>query len=295
MQRDFNTRAGKASTTILMTCEEPIKLLIKNLRNPSDMWITLQRRLNDASHQMTRTAILRKFQAARYDSRSGLAGVDAYFAELENYQHQLAGSAEEITDEGLKTHIFSTLMGHFYTTVCIMQRQRNPEPSAKEVMDSIREEAKTTEVNKELGDPSVGSALISHQTGYRGRGRGRGRGYDRGRGYYRGNHGNRDGRNDGKSDEFSCTHCRMNNHTTENCGILKRQSTYTGKSGSGGFSKNNDDKLCFHCGKPGHIKTECRTRQRGRDAQNKVTKRRNGTTAEANTAHGIIAGEGGLF
>jgi hypothetical protein len=31
MQRDFNTRAGKASTTILMTCEEPIKLLIKNL------------------------------------------------------------------------------------------------------------------------------------------------------------------------------------------------------------------------------------------------------------------------
>jgi hypothetical protein len=270
-----------------MTCEELIKLPIMNLRDLSNMWTTLQCRLNDDSHQTTRTAILRNFQAARYNSRNGLARVDPYFAEVENYQHQLTGSAEQITEEGLKTHIFSTLMGHFYTTLCIMQRQRNPEPSAKQVMDSSWEEAKTTEVNKELGDLSVGSVLISHQTGFRGRG------------YYRGNNGNRDGRNDVKLPEFWCTHCRMNNYTTENCAILKPQSTYTGKSGSGDFSKNTDDKLCFHCRKPGHIKSECRTCQRGGNAQNNITKRRNGnggsTTTEASTAHGIIARESGQF
>jgi hypothetical protein len=31
MQRDFNTRVGHASTTILKTCEELIKLFIKHL------------------------------------------------------------------------------------------------------------------------------------------------------------------------------------------------------------------------------------------------------------------------
>jgi hypothetical protein len=88
---------------------------------------------------MTYSAILRKFKAIRYDPRNNLAGLDAYFTGLENYQNQLASSAEDITKEGQKTHIFSTLMGHFYTRVCIIQRQRNLEPLAKEVLDSIRE------------------------------------------------------------------------------------------------------------------------------------------------------------
>jgi hypothetical protein len=261
------------------------------------MWITLQHRPTDASHQMTCTAILWKFQATRYLFRSSLSGVDVYFAKLKNSQHQLSGLAEEITDNGLITHIVSSLMGHFYTTVCIMQWQRNSEPSAKEFRDSSRDEANTTKVNTELGDPPVGSAPISHQTGYCGSGRGSG--YGRGCGYYCGNHGNHNRGNDSKFDEYSCTQYSMNNHTTENCGILKRQSSYTSNSGSCGFSNDDDDKWYFHCGKPGHIKSECHTHQRGRDAQNQVTKRRNGnwgsTTAKVNTAHSIIAGEGGVF
>jgi len=84
----------------------------------------------------------------------------------------------------------------------------------------------------------------------------------------------------------------MNNHSTENCGILKRRGTY---SGSGGFNKK-DDKSCFHCSIQGHVRAECYMRQRGRGAQNKVMKRNNGgeKMAEANAAlaqHGISAGE----
>jgi len=62
--------------------------------------------------------------------------------------------------------------------------------------------------------------------------------------------------------EYTCTHCKLNNHTTENCCILKRLNSKEGK-------------LCYHCGKPGHIRPDCRTRQHGFEARNRVNKRNN--------------------
>jgi hypothetical protein len=87
----------------------------------------------------------------------------------------------------------------------------------------------------------------------------------------------------------------LNNHTTENCGILKRLN-----------SGSRDDKICYYCGKPGHIRPECRTRQHGFEARNKVTKRNNkdlksdtrATLSEATASlaeHGIAAGDRDLF
>jgi len=92
----------------------------------------------------------------------------------------------------------------------------------------------------------------------------------------------------------------MNNHTTDSSGILKRL-----KSGSGGFNrKKSKEVLCFHCGKPGHTRTECQSRQRGLEAQNTVNKRSTKdlmaepNMAEPNTAltqHGISTGDRDLF
>jgi hypothetical protein len=95
-------------------------------------------------------------------------------------------------------------------------------------------------------------------------------------------------------DEYSCTHCKINNYSTEHCGILKWWGTY---SGSGVFNMKDNDKSCFHCGKHGHVRAECHIRQRGRNAQNKVMKQNtdgDDKMAEANSAlvqHGISAGE----
>jgi len=105
----------------------------------------------------------------------------------------------------MKTHIFSTMPKEFETTIKILEQQIAV-PTAQQVMDRLREDADRTEFAKEIGDESTGSALYSHCGGYGKRGERANFGRDRG--------------NDDK--EYSCTHCKMNNHTTESCGILKR-------------------------------------------------------------------------
>jgi hypothetical protein len=85
----------------------------------------------------------------------------------------------------------------------------------------------------------------------------------------------------------------LNNHTTKNCGILKRLNS-------------KEEKLCYHCGKPGHIRPDCPTRQHGFEARNRVNKRsikdtKSDTKASLTEAtaslaeHGIAAGDRDLF
>jgi hypothetical protein len=80
---------------------------------------------------------------------------------------------------------------------------------------------------------------------------------------------------------------KLNDHTTANCGILKRLN-----------SGSRDDQICNYCGKPGHIRPKCRTRQNGFEARNKVNKRSKSdmkaTLSQATASlaeHGIAAGD----
>ena len=101
-------------------------------------------------------------------------------------------------------------------------------------MDRLREDGEQTELAKEIGDESTGSALYNqHCGGYGKRG---GRGNKQGRG--RGNMGKDHGGNKNDDREYSCTHCKMNNHTTESCGILKRL-----KSGTGGLIRKKSEEV----------------------------------------------------
>jgi len=189
----------------------------------------------------------------------------------------------------MRTHIYNNLPEQYTTMIKILEN-RIPLSTVEETMDALRRDEQATGLKKEIGDEATGSALFSRgrsrgHGGYRGRGRGRYRG--------RGNYGGNKGGDSNDDKEYTCTHCKLNNHTTENCGILKRLNS-------------KEEKLCYHCGKPGHIRPECQTRQHRFEARNRVNKRSNKdsksdmkaslTEATASLAeHRIAAGVRDLF
>ena len=65
-------------------------------------------RLDSAATLIGRTGILRKFRAARPQKDEK---INAYFARLCEYRLQLAGTAEAISDEELRTHVYTNGTG----------------------------------------------------------------------------------------------------------------------------------------------------------------------------------------
>jgi hypothetical protein len=269
LQKEWHQKADDSIALIHLGCTDDLLPWIDDIDDPVEMWQTLQGRLDNTTNQVGRTQIIRKFHAL---CPSKDEKITQYFTRLIDLRKKLIGSPETISDESMKTHIFSTMPNEFETTIKIPEQQISV-PTAQQVMGRLREDADRTLLTMEIGDESTGSALYSHRGGYGRRGG-------------RGNFG-RDRGNDDK--EYSCMHCKMNNHTTESYSILKRLN-----SGSGGFNrKMSEEVLCFHCGKPGHTRAECHSRQRGLEAQNKVNKRSTqDSMAETNMAlaqHGISA------
>jgi len=69
----------------------------------------------------------------------------------------------------------------------------------------------------------------------------------------------------------------MDNHTTEACGKPKCPQTGNGNSGgndsSGGDNAGgSDEKVCYHCGIPGHIRPDCIHYKRAKETRNRVRK-----------------------
>ena len=148
-------------------------------------------------------------------------------------------------------------------------------------MDAIREDADTDALTMEIGDASTGSALYASSCGrgqFRGRG-GRGRGTARGRGYGRG----RGGRYQPYTPR--CTHCRMDNHTTEDCGKAPKYQLYTPRCTHCHMDNHTTEecrkapkstgnsigisKSCYYCAESGHLRANCPIRIRAKEAREK--------------------------
>ncbi|KAF8241873.1 hypothetical protein K440DRAFT_641100 [Wilcoxina mikolae CBS 423.85] len=63
---DWKTHEAQAATTILLSCSLDVRVYVKGLRNPHEMWHTLQQRLDNTTTLIGRTALLRKFRATRH-------------------------------------------------------------------------------------------------------------------------------------------------------------------------------------------------------------------------------------
>jgi hypothetical protein len=223
---------------------------VDDIDDPVEKWEVLRNSLENASTKLGRTQVLRKFTACR---PSPDETVTHYFTKQIALRKKLIGTTENITDDVMKTHIFTTLSNSYETTIQIFE-QRIPAPTAKQCLDAISEYGERTTLNKDIRQTSSRSALYFHG-GNRGHGCGRRAG---GRAGGRGN----------RRQMHNCTYCKMDNQTTNACGKRKHaeNDTITGGTDTGGTNTSrNEERSGYHCGLSGHFKSDCIHFKRARD------------------------------
>jgi len=203
----WNIRAANAKTTIHLSCSPTIQFLHKGLRSPEAMRTTLLARLENTGTHVGRATIQPKFRACHLQKDQTLRD---YFTQLRDYHLHMIGTPQDISDDEMCTHFYNNLVEEYSTMIKILENQI-PLPTVEETMDHLRRDEQATGLKMEITDKATGSALVS-----------RGRYRERGGGRYpgRGNHGGNKDCNNAK--QYTCTHCKLNTHTTENCGILQR-------------------------------------------------------------------------
>ena len=139
-------------------------MIVQGIRNPHEMWITLETTLDTAGSDIGRQDILRQFCACRPKEDKSLK---AYFTKLSNYRIQLDHTDDAITDRDFRTQIF-TLLPSQYAMRLMVLKYRRPLPTPEEAMHDLLEEETTASLTKELGDVSLGAALFTQCGGYRG-------------------------------------------------------------------------------------------------------------------------------
>jgi len=253
-------RANPSLAQIHLGCCDKLLPLINDINDPLEMWEERRDRLDNASTKLGRSQVLRKFTASR-PSRDET--VTQYFAKLITFHKKIIGTTENITDDTMKTQIFTNLSNSYETTIQSLLKQI-PAPIAQRCMDVNREYAEQTTLTKEIGDAFTGEALYSHggNCGRGGRGCGRGGGRRNGRLKHKG------------------TYCKMDIHTTEACGKRKHaeNDTNTGSTNTGSTytgctnTSSNVKRTCYHCGLSGHFRSNCIHFKRARDQRNNVNK-----------------------
>jgi hypothetical protein len=161
LHKEWHQKANDAIAQIHLGCTDDLLPWIDDIDDPVGMWQTLQQRLDITTNQVSRTEIIRKFHSLRplKDEKT-----TQYFTRLIDLRKKLIGSPEAISDETMNTHIFSTMPKEFETTIKILEQQI-PVPTAQQAMDRLREDADRTELAREMGDESTGSALYNQHCG----------------------------------------------------------------------------------------------------------------------------------
>jgi len=148
--------------------------------NSSEMWQILKARLDLTTSYIGRTAIVAQFQNAR-----PIVGesISVYVARLQAFQLQLQGSTEEITEQALRTHVYTTTPPEFKTAIGYLKRTPDVTiPNLISVLKETEEENKV-EAAAAVVDSKSGTGLYARGRGGRGGRRGHGgRGGSGGRG-----------------------------------------------------------------------------------------------------------------
>jgi len=234
---DWQAKEAVAASMIRLSCSPEVWRIVKGIRNRHEMWNTLETSLDTAGSYIGRQDILRQFRDCRSKDDEPLK---TYSTKLSHYRIQVDRTDDAVTDRDFRTEIFTSLPSQ-YAMIFMVLKHRRPLPTPEEAMHDLLEEETTASFTKELGDASTGASLFTQHGGYRGRGRGRGRA---GRGGHGGSSGTRD------SHESKCTYCKIDSHITDACRKRKRAQ-------EGGNNGGNDERICFQCGLPGHVKVDC--------------------------------------
>jgi len=133
LQMEWHWNANDAISQIDLCFTDHLLPLINNIDNPVEMWQTLQGGLGNMTNQVGQTQISRKFHAPR---QSKDRKITQYFTRLIDLCKKLMGSPKAISDETMKSHIFSTIPNEFKTTIQIL-KQQTPVPTAQQIVDSL--------------------------------------------------------------------------------------------------------------------------------------------------------------
>jgi len=106
LQKEWHRRANDAIAQIQLGCTGDLLPLIDDIDDPVEMWQTLQNRLDNRTNQVGQTQIVRNSHAL---CPSKDEKTTQYFNRLIDLRKKLIGSPKAISDETMKTHIFSTM------------------------------------------------------------------------------------------------------------------------------------------------------------------------------------------
>jgi len=128
LQKEWHRRANDAIAQIHLGCTDDLRPWIDDIDDRVEMWQTLQNWVDNTTYQVSGTEIVREFRALRPSKDEKTT---QYFTRLIDLRKKLIGSPEAISDETMKTHIFSTMPTEFETTIKILE-QHIPVPTAQQ-------------------------------------------------------------------------------------------------------------------------------------------------------------------
>ena len=104
--RDYRKRSNKAMALLHASVSSPIQSYIAGLTNPTDMWTTLQQRMDIVQNESGSNLKREMFYQETYKPTDT---IDLYISRVLSYQERLANTRLQLTDDDIMTKMLSAL------------------------------------------------------------------------------------------------------------------------------------------------------------------------------------------
>jgi hypothetical protein len=130
---DWKAKEAEAAPRIRHSCSSDVRHIVKGIRNPHQMWKTLETSLDTAGSYIGRQDNLRQFRACRPKEDEPLT---SYFTKLRNNRIQHDHTDDAVTDRDFHTQIFTSLPSQ-YVMILMILKPRRPLPTPEEAMHDL--------------------------------------------------------------------------------------------------------------------------------------------------------------
>jgi hypothetical protein len=225
---NYHARFEDAAACIYNACSDPVRVHLKGIDEPEDMWNVLIEKMDKANTATGRQAIYHKFITMK---PAPGAPIGEYFSDLTELRNQIAGTDEKISDTAFKTHIFNTMPAVFEMTVKFQQNL--PNASVSDIMEALQEDERLRMMRNQTD--AAADALASKAVTKKGK--------------------------------KYCDFCNTSTHNIDKCWSKNsKKNRRTQKNSNGKRDKSSEDEAddddsgsdtCYYCTEPGHRAPQC--------------------------------------